>query len=59
MPLHNQPDMRHTTAMTMADAATGDLRATRDDAWYAHAEANKAYDEAHAAAYDRAYESLL
>jgi len=45
-------------AMTVADASTTDLRAARDDAWHANAEASKAYDEAHNAAYDKAYERL-
>jgi hypothetical protein len=51
-------NLAHDMAMTAADASTGDLLDARDDAYYAHAMASKAYDEAHNAAYDKAYERL-
>jgi len=51
-------NLAHDMAMQVADAETTSLLDARDDAWHAHAEADKAYNEAFNDAYDKAYARL-
>ena len=50
--------LAHDMAMKAADAETVAPRKAHNDAWRTYCDVKRAYEEAHYAAYDKAYEKL-